>query len=158
MMDVDSYFGVHQDPIEFHALLKDSPLSSQKGVYYLYWFRNGKPRALQRLCGIDKEGVLYIGMTDGPLLKRVCNLQQALISNADFSLESPCKSRHTQMGMKYYRIRKKVLIEDLHIQFFSVSQPKLEESIRLDNYVKAFGELPPLNGQYGSVSPKWETF
>lgn len=153
-----SYFKINQDPKDFYEFLKNWPSSPDKGIYQLYWLENKGPKTINRLYGQDKEGILYIGMTEGKLLKRVSDLQQALKSNSDKALVSPTSSGHTQMGMKYYRIRKKVLIQDLSIKIFPHEDPKSEESIRLDNYVKAFGELPPLNGQYGSVSPDWNRF
>lgn len=144
--------------MHFSKLLQNSRLSSEKGVYQLHWLENGKPKTINRLCGQDKEGILYIGMTEGKLMKRVSDLQQALKSNSIISLDSPASSGHAQMGMKYFRIRKRIPIRDLSIRVVPHDEPKKEESERLDDYVKEFGELPPLNGQYGSVSPRWDTF
>lgn len=149
---------VDQEPKDFERLLKEKSESAKSGIYQLQWFENGLPRTLTRLCGNDKNGIIYIGMTENSLLKRVCNLQKALLTNSKLSDTEPSTSGHTQMGFKYFRIRRKVKIGDLFIRIITCEEPKREESKKLDNYVKNFGELPPLNGQYGSVSPDWGQF
>lgn len=38
------------------------------GVYKIRWFRKGKPKAIMRLNGIDKEGIVYIGCAHAKIL------------------------------------------------------------------------------------------
>ncbi|PHQ59930.1 MAG: hypothetical protein COC08_08010 [Maribacter sp.] len=82
-------------------------------------------------------------------------LQRALLSNWKAKNDGPASSGHTQIGEKYYRIRKKINISDLRIQIFPDDKPKQAETDALESYVLNFAELPPLNGQYGSFYPKW---
>ncbi len=152
------YLKVNQEPKEFQERLKSFPRSIEKGIYQLYYFENGLPRAIQRLFSEDKNGILYIGMTEGPLVERVCNLQKALIANCIADARKPSSSGHTQMGKKYYRIRTKIKIDELYIKIFPDTNPKQAETDAIEKYVNEFAELPPLNGQYGSYEPEWSMF
>lgn len=154
------YFRVNQNPKDFKEELKAFGFHDKIGVYKLYYFKNSSPRSINRLIGKDTKGILYIGMTEVPFLTRVCNLQHALFGNShkEAGNDGPSNSGHTQMGKKYYRIRHKVKIEDLFIGIFPNETPKNAESNALEKYVKEFGELPPLNGQYGSFDPDWKMF
>lgn len=153
------YLRVNQEPKFFQSELQRIKDSQRIGIYKLYYFENGHPRIIPRLFNNDKNGILYIGMTEVPLVKRVSNLQKALFDNSNEDASGPVYSGHTQMGRKYYRIRNKVNIQDLFIQIFPNDFPKKAESIELENYVSEFAELPPLNGQYGSFDPEdWAIF
>tara|TARA_R110002051_G_scaffold218896_1_gene282749 strand:+ start:10728 stop:11201 length:474 start_codon:yes stop_codon:yes gene_type:complete len=152
------YLKVNQEPKTFQLRLKSLPESDEMGIYRLYYFEDGKPKEIQRFVSKDQQGVLYIGMTDGPLLHRVGNLQKALVGNSKPALEKPASSGHTQMGKKYYRIRKKINIDDLYIKIFPDINPKQAETDAIEKYVNEFAELPPLNGQYGSFEPEWSMF
>ena len=152
------YLKVKQEPKTFQLELKSFPGSANKGIYKLYYFENEKPRTIYRLFSRDEKGVLYIGMTEGALLKRVGDLQQALIANSKKDDLEPAYSGHTQIGKKYYRIRKKINIDDLFIKIFPHANPKQVETDAIENYVNEFAELPPLNGQYGSFEPDWSMF
>ncbi len=154
----NSYLKVNQEPTKFQTELKLLPESSGKGIYKLYYFRNGQPRTIKRFFSEDPSGLIYIGMTVGPLSHRVANLQRALVSNWRTEEGKPASSGHAQMGQKYYRIRKKINIDDLYIQIFSDENPKQAETDCLENYVYKFGELPPFNGQYGTIEPVWSLF
>lgn len=153
-----SHLKVNQEFKNFQEKLNKLPGSSKGGIYRLYLYKNGSPHTIQRLFSEDYKGVLYIGMTEGALLKRVCDLQKSLVSNSKLELECPTSSGHTQIGNKYYRIRKKINIEDLSIQIFPVENPKRAETKAIENYVQEFSELPPLNGSYGFFDPEWFIF
>ena len=152
------YLKVNQEPKTFQSELKSIPQSEEKGIYTLYYFEAGKPRIIHRLFSKDETGVLYIGMTEGPLFDRVCNLQKALVANWKTDAGKPASSGHTQMGKKYYRLRNKINIDDLYIKVFPDTHPKQGETDAIEKYVKQFAELPPLNGQYGSYEPDWKMF
>lgn len=154
----NTYLKVNQESKRFQLELKLLPESSSKGIYKLYYFENGRPRTIKRLFSEDSSGIIYIGMTEGPLSYRVGNLQKALVANWETENGKPASSGHTQMGKKYYRIRKKINIDDLHIQIFPHQHPKQAETDCLENYVSKFAELPPFNGQYGSIEPVWSLF
>lgn len=151
----DSYLNVNQSSEKFQKELKEVIGSSEKGIYKLYYFDNGDPRTIQRLFSKDIKGVLYVGMTNDSLMNRVGELQRALLSNWEAKNDGPASSGHTQIGKKYYRIRKKINIDDLRIQIFPDDNPKRAETDALESYVLNFAELPPLNGQYGSFEPEW---
>lgn len=153
------YLRVNQEPKSFQLELQSITDNQRKGIYKLYYFENGHPRIIPRLFNNDKNGILYIGMTEVPLVKRVSNLQKALFVNSIGDESGPVSSGHTQMGRKYYRIRNKIKIQNLFIRIFPDDFPKKAESIELEKYVSEFAELPPLNGQYGSFDPEnWAIF
>jgi hypothetical protein len=124
----------------------------------LYYFEDGKPRTIQRLFAEDTDGILYIGMTEGPLFRRVRNLQQAFVANSKKDEISPVSSGHAQMGKKYYRIRKKINVDDFFVKIFPHANPQQAETDAIEKYVNEFAELPPLNGQYGSYDSVWSIF
>lgn len=140
----DSYLKVDQEPKAFQSKLESFSNSQEKGIYKLYYFENGQPRTIPRLFNEDKNGILYIGMTEIPLVKRVSDLQKALFANSNPDESGPVFSGHTQMGRKYYRIRRKINIKDMFIQIFPDEFPKRAESKALEIYVSEFAELPPL--------------
>lgn len=152
------YLKVNQEYSVFLECLRQFPQHDSKGVYKLYYHENGKPKTIKRLFSEDDSGLLYIGMTEGPLIDRVGNLQKALVSNWNAKENGPASSGHTQMGKRYYRIRKKVHIDNLYIEIIPVDDPRQTETDHLENYVSLFSELPPLNGQYGSYDPDWTIF
>lgn len=152
------YLKVNQEPKVFQDKLKTLPQSALKGIYKLYYFEDGKPKTIQRLFSEDESGVIYVGMTEGTLFDRVSNLQKALVFNSKADLGKPASSGHTQMGKKYYRIRKKINIDELYIKIFPDANPKQAETGAIEKYVNEFAELPPLNGQYGSFEPDWSIF
>lgn len=152
------YLKANQDTKKFQRELNELPESSESGIYKLFYFRDGQPRTIPRLFSEDTHGILYIGRTEGSLKTRVSNLQKALLANWLSNEGKPASSGHPQIGKKYYRIRKKVNINDLYIQIFPAKNPKQAETDAIENYVKKFAELPPLNGQYGSFDPEWSMF
>lgn len=91
-----TYLKVNQDFKKFQEQLKKSTGSSKGGIYRLYLFKNGNPSIIKRLFSQDSKGVLYIGMTEGTLLKRVCDLQKALVSNSNNEQDSPVSSGHAK--------------------------------------------------------------
>src|SRR5690606_2758619 len=102
----NSYLRVSQEPKAFQFELQSLTYSQARGIYKLYYFQNGHPRTIPRLFNEDKNGILYIGMTEIPLVKRVSDLQKALFDNSNADESGPVSSGHTQMGRKYYRIRR----------------------------------------------------
>lgn len=153
-----NYLKVNQELKSFQKALASLSGSDGPGIYRLYYFENGQPRKIQRLFGEDSNGLLYVGMTQGALLKRVGDLQKALMSNSEKDKLGPASSGHIQMGKKYYRIRNKINVDDLFIEIFPDLYPKQAETNDIEDYVTKFAELPPLNGQYGSYDPDWSKF
>ena len=130
----------------------------QNGTYVLHWFDRNSPRQIHRLGGTDKEGILYIGETESTLAKRISLLKQAIDENSDPSQKEPRIIGHATLGAKFYRIRRLIHIDDLYVAVHpAIISPKEDESKRLEEYVSNFGELPPLNGIYGSHA-HWKLF
>jgi len=122
----------------------------KSGCYALILFKNENPKKICRLLGKDDNGILYIGKADS-LLERVTSLQQSVICNSEFSQEHPKEKGHKSLSKKFFRIRKSIDINDLKIKIWNNQEdiPEKLESYLLELYVRSYGELPPLNGQYG---------
>ncbi|NAS10603.1 hypothetical protein [Poritiphilus flavus] len=153
------YIPIDQDKIEFKKEVKlKYPDCYEKGVYELYYFDGSNPRTISRLFGADDKGILYIGCTKKALLKRVSDLQKTIMENSKSEQKRPVVKGYKTLNKKFFRIRKKIDVNNLYVSLFQYDRPKYEESRRLENYVIQFGELPPLNGQYGSEDPDWTMF
>ncbi len=130
----------------------------EKGTYSLHWFKDDGPREIGRLLGIDTDGVLYIGKTDTPLYNRVSSLRNSVLSNSAQIQSFPIEKGHKALSMKFFRIRKRIDIKDLYVKVFPAeANPLADESFLLEKYASKFGELPPLNGDYGSQE-HWDLF
>jgi len=130
----------------------------ESGTYSLHWFEREKPKGIYRLMGIDGDGILYIGKTDTPLYKRISSLQVSILSNSEHSLLEPVERGHKTLSKKFFRIRKKIDLNDLFVSVHpTIVSPKKDEGFSLDKYASKYGELPPLNGDYGEYE-HWELF
>ena len=130
----------------------------ENGTYSLHWFDRGKPRGICRSMGIDCDGILYIGKTETPLYKRISSLQDSVLTNSERTLLKPVERGHKTLSKKFFRIRKRIEIGDLFVSAqITKASPKKDESFRLDKYASVYGELPPLNGDYGEYA-HWELF
>jgi len=143
---------------DFKNLLKEK-YQNQKGVYTLHILeKNNTPKIIDRIFGKDNRGIIYIGMASN-LVNRVSDLQKAIMSNSDHSLTSPKIYGHAQSGKKFFRIRKRIAVDSLYVKVYISEDPKRNEAHMLENYVATYGELPPLNGNYGHYDPDdWEVF
>lgn len=101
------YIKVNQSIVSFQNQLNKQPNILDCGIYKLFYFSDGKPKTIPRLYSEDITGTLYIRMTNGPLKIRVSNLQKALLLNSNAEKLKPVNSGHSQMGRKYFRIRKR---------------------------------------------------
>jgi hypothetical protein len=120
--------------------IKRMPYS--RGVYRI-WAKseNGKPISIHRFCGIDNNGLLYIGRTiDQTLSKRV--YQFSASSNIS-------KNTHNHSGAGKYKnseiIRKTLGEHKLWFDFIETDDPKTKENELLTEYSLLYGEKPPLN-------------
>ena len=136
----------------------ESDFGNSSGTYILHLYENGLPKVLDRAFGKDLQGILYIGCTEKALYERVNSLATAVISNAGHSLREPNVVGHKTLSKKFYRIRTRVDVDDLIVEVRDCAEsPKKDESLLLEQYVKDFGELPPLNGNYGAYVD-WSIF
>jgi hypothetical protein len=112
--------------------------SKKTGVYRLIALgENGEPIPLNRVCGTDATGTLYIGATDRPLLNRLGSL---------------VKTHRTDYVGKPHRELPVTLSEyfpdgRLGMTWEYTNFPWQREAELLTAYEAKFGELPPNNGQ-----------
>lgn len=122
--------------------------SVSPGCYILY--REDDP--VPRIGGVDPKGILYIGKGDS-ILRRVKSLRDSVICNAAHDQTVCIIKGHNSLSQKFYRMRKHIDVENLYIRIFQLPkniESSYLESYLLEIYVSQFGELPPLNGSYGS--------
>jgi len=123
------------------------------GTYVLLWEYQGTPKRIQRLLGIDPEGILYIGKTEKRIVDRVSSLQRAILNNCSNTQALPNPTGHKALSKKFFRIRKGVNSRELFVRIYVLEKSPLEdESRRLEEYASKYGELPPLNSNYGQYS------
>lgn len=106
---------------------------------------------IHRLINTDSKSILYIGKADD-LFTRISSLQKSILSNSDHNQLKPKERGHKALSRKYFRIKKSIDSKQLFINYFPMPNldPNVLESILLECYVAEYGELPPLNGQYGN--------
>lgn len=122
--------------------------STAPGCYILY--RENGP--VSRIGAVDQKGILYIGKGDS-ILHRVKSLQDSVICNASHDQKECNIKGHNALSQKFFRMRKRIAVENLSIRIFQLPkniQSSYLESYLLEEYASQFGELPPLNGSYGS--------
>ncbi|HCY80607.1 MAG TPA: hypothetical protein DHV22_02870 [Xanthomarina gelatinilytica] len=118
------------------------------GCYVLY-----QNKAIARLGAIDAKGILYIGKGDN-IFHRVNSLKRSVLDNCRNNPQ-PLLRGHQTLSKKIFRIQKFIAVELLRINILipnNMDDARHLESYLLESYVSKYGELPPLNGQYGSFS------
>ena len=108
------------------------------GVYEIRWAIEGKPQPIDRVDGVDAEGLLYIGKTKN-LRSRTRSFWRYIKTE---------KSRHTA-GYTYvfYDYERKFRPDQLEVRWMTVSQDEIdkEETKLLDDYINKYLDRPPLN-------------
>jgi len=122
--------------------LLDGTLSINKnaGVYKIFWIIDSKPVLINRLRGSDKTGILYIGKSIA-FSQRLGDIKSSIIYN---------NLKH-HFGIKYYKLdilSSIIRMEDLFISHHEHNNPREKEEKLLIEYIKEFGELPPLNSNF----------
>lgn len=122
------------------ANINQVPLS--RGIYQIYAKSNGDFIAVQRFCGTDNSGKLYIGTTDKQTLRKRLN-QFRLSSDANYNT-------YNHSGALKYKNRPIIqqTLGENHTLYFSYIEdenPKELEYQLLQQYAEQFGEYPPLN-------------
>ena len=129
------------------AILKPQPLKSEnlicdyEGVYKIYIYDKSKPLKIGRLLGNDKQGVLYMGQSEGK--EGVAKRLKGFLTNINNS-----KSNSHTAGFKIAnRAKLKTFLKNKQLFFicYQDSNPTTAEQNELANYIKKFGETPPLN-------------
>jgi hypothetical protein len=109
------------------------------GVYHIRCFKNNKVININRVLGIDNDGILYIGKSDN-LRERLRMLQRVL--------NPKLKATAHTFGTKYNDNKNLKIAFPLKTLFVSIEvaeEPKNLESKLLDKYFIKFGEVPPFN-------------
>ena len=111
------------------------------GVYQVRACREkGVPKAINRCCGVDESGLLYIG--EGQLDVRLGKLQYLGQSGSKF---------HHQFirTFEYYRLNRIADRELTEVRWAETEHCKAIEQELIDAYCKEFGDLPPGNLKLG---------
>ena len=123
--------------------INSKELLSSHGVYTIYLCdSNGHSVPIQRLCGEDKEGRLYIGAAEKKTLsyrlKTFYHSMNPLRRQNNHSAGNKiCENENLRNWLK------------THTLYFGVEiafKAKDSEKIKLNKYKMKFGEVPPLNG------------
>jgi hypothetical protein len=102
----------------------------------------------------DPYGLLYYGQTSKDLFDRINSLIKSILRNKNHDQKAPNQGGHNAISLKFFRIRirKSINVNDLRVRFYPLEESsKIDEAKLLEDYVSNYGELPPLNGIYGSV-------
>ena len=113
-----------------------------KGIYYIIGVdKVGNVIPINRICGTDTDGVLYIGES-GCIQDRIGYFIKTILPN----YKTDCHS-----GGKMYCCSEPIRImfpkENLLVKY-ELCEDHVERELELiQNYIQKFGELPPLNSQ-----------
>ncbi|KPK96129.1 hypothetical protein AMJ80_01645 [bacterium SM23_31] len=132
----------------FQKIKDDIPIELFKelGVYSIFAF-DGKdqPISINRACGVDETGLLYIGSAPGRSIgDRIADFRKTVLPR--------WKSTPHIAGRKYCQVEclKKYFPVDSLVYSFIKNNDDLKglEQELISTYVRRFGETPPLNGQW----------
>jgi len=125
------------EPEDFHI---DIP--EQGGVYWIYSLDNNDvPYPINRILGIDTNGVLYIGESEN-LRDRLRMLWRVL--NPEY-----LATAHT-FGVNYNALPSLQLrfpLNTLAVEYEVNAHHKIYETKLIETYRQTFGEVPPMNGR-----------
>lgn len=115
------------------------------GVYFIRLVnQKDKPAEIKRVLGIDKKGILYIGMASGGQDGGLCNRLWGFWTGAAGTDETPHSAGRKYRRLLYKHFPKHYL-QYKHRKLRSGKQAKKLESEYLKRYQSYWGELPPLN-------------
>jgi hypothetical protein len=117
---------------------------------------NGKPVAIDRVCGNDLTGTLYIGCEEQnfAVRSRLSQLVRSLREPRLLPGGYPEYSRQSEHPAGYRlrshsKLNKRFPRSHLALTWCYSKQPNEAESSLLRAYVDSFGEIPPLNRHGG---------
>lgn len=116
-------------------------IGNSPGVYILFSKIDNTVKTVPRALGVDEEGQLYIGRGVN-LRKRISELKSRIFL---FRRKHSGGSRYNSNQALKTAFPK----ESLHIRIGMFDDPEEAERKLLFDYIKRFGELPPLNRQRG---------
>ena len=109
------------------------------GVYKILCIQDKMPIKINRVLGIDNQGILYIGQSEN-LRARIRMLWRVL--------NPKLKATAHTFGSKYNenkKLKKAFLLKSLYVSYQITKEPKTLETDLLDKYFAKFGEVPPFN-------------
>lgn len=124
---------------------KEDPASKVgNGVYRVRATTSpGVPKEIPRACGVDRDGIMYIGKADGN--KRLEKQVGALLDRQGRG-GTHLFVKKTFVRYKLDRICPRTSLE---VQWYEYATPRQEEQRLIDEYKEAFGDLPPGNLRRG---------
>lgn len=129
---------IHFDDPKFWNTINEKH-SIKGGAYKIIAVRSGQRIPINRFLGTDNEGVLYIGKTTS-YLDRVLDLKKSISPNYK-GTKHICGRRYKSNPNIALKFPYKILYIDL---LFS-DEPEKYEKVLLTDYIKIYGEVPPLN-------------
>lgn len=125
-------------------------IPKKPGVYIVFWVKDGKPRSINRILGIDERGVLYIGSTKASLRRRLRDMWRSVeVARCRIKLK---KYPHTfGPSLLYTGLHELIADQELWVFFkeFGENAAKKQEMSAILEYTRKYGEPPPLNLQVG---------
>lgn|SRR5579875_480418 len=125
-------------------------LHRKPGIYKLLVLgKDGKPKRLSRVGGVDSTGLLYIGQHQRvrdrlrAIRRKLCEGNKKI---GPMPAETYCASQ------KWRTIAPPM---QLAYQFKHCDKPCKEEARLLKRYFSKFGEVPPLNGRAEFITSRW---
>jgi len=131
----------------------NTKLSAKPGIYKILALGIGnKPLPIQRVCGNDPDGVLYIGQsTKQSIRKRVKSFINGITKGI---------TKDSHPGAKTYvsslKLYKKFPFDFLGVMYEPCSNAEQKEAKELKRYFDKYGELPPLNNKFKSELYKYK--
>ncbi len=144
---------MNKNPVKLVDLAKKrfGNVPKRPGVYIVCWVKDGRPRPLQRLLGIDDHGILYIGATKSK--EGLKGRLKALWNSVRRAFEGRSSSPHTfGPTLIYTNLICKVRKDELAVWYKDYDDSdyvEAQEKRTLYEYTKRYGEPPPLNLQVG---------
>lgn len=127
-------------------------IPDKAGVYVVFWVKEGKPRPIPRILGVDERGILYIGSTRSKrgLRERMKNLCVSI--EMVRGRKEGRKHPHTfGPSLMYTGLHEVIGDDELEIFYkrFSFNEAEFQERLAIFEYTRKYGEPPPLNLQMG---------
>jgi hypothetical protein len=110
-------------------------------------FETGTPMIINRVCGQDQTGTLYIGLARRSVRFRLQQLMRSLREPRQFR-----SHKEHDAGRAIHRnplLKEKFPRECLAVRWAYDNNPQFFEGNLLAHYFKCFGEIPPLNVKRG---------
>jgi hypothetical protein len=121
--------------------------NDEPGVYRLIGLDdNGRPAVLDRMCGLDETGTLYIGKEGKTFADR--SRLTKLVRSLQVPRHGPVYNSEHNAG---YRLRSHSFLsarfppERVALTWCYSSSPGLAEGALFESYFDSFGDTPPLN-------------